>query len=340
MHGFRKTLLLYGINFWFLGNFASAQKIYLIPFAGCYKKPATIFDIHGPYNRDNCVRPYYLLKQELERQGWAIQALTDPSQVPPEGILVVFNIPSDKKFVAAMRRCRAHKKIAWLWEPPIKKHTRNFDAQLHLFFDKIYTWAPEYIDNKKYFAFYTPYPEITIPEKSVNFENKKDIVMVAGYQKSRHLLSLCELRVDFVDYCDSIKSACFDVYGSGWGSRIYGYRGKVKDKLALLRQYKFVICYENCQTPGYVSEKIFDAFCAGAVPVYYGAPDITQYIPENCYINARNFKTPAELYNYLMGISSNEYTQLRAHINQFLCSQDVQKFSVDNFIKIFIESLL
>ena len=43
------------------------------------------------------------------------------------------------------------------------------------------------------------------------------------------------------------------------------------DKEAYLRTFKFNICAENNNTEYYVTEKIFDAFIAGCIPLYYGA---------------------------------------------------------------------
>lgn len=45
----------------------------------------------------------------------------------------------------------------------------------------------------------------------------------------------------------------------------------VKDKLAYLRNYKFNICPENVDSPGYVTEKLIEAFEAGTVPIYFGS---------------------------------------------------------------------
>jgi alpha(1,3/1,4) fucosyltransferase len=44
------------------------------------------------------------------------------------------------------------------------------------------------------------------------------------------------------------------------------------EKVAALSRYKFVLCFENRCAPGYTTEKIVDAFAAGAVPVYWGNP--------------------------------------------------------------------
>lgn len=43
------------------------------------------------------------------------------------------------------------------------------------------------------------------------------------------------------------------------------------DKKAYLRTFKFNICAENDNTEHYVTEKIFDAFITGCIPLYYGS---------------------------------------------------------------------
>lgn len=45
----------------------------------------------------------------------------------------------------------------------------------------------------------------------------------------------------------------------------------VEDKLAYLRNYKFNICPENVDSPGYVTEKLIEAFAAGTIPIYLGS---------------------------------------------------------------------
>jgi len=44
----------------------------------------------------------------------------------------------------------------------------------------------------------------------------------------------------------------------------------VPDKLSVFEQYRFVLCFENDLYPGYVTEKPFDAWAAGSVPIYRG----------------------------------------------------------------------
>ena len=52
----------------------------------------------------------------------------------------------------------------------------------------------------------------------------------------------------------------------------YPFRDKLgKDKIDYMKDFKFNICPENMDAPNYVTEKIFDAFQAGAIPIYHGA---------------------------------------------------------------------
>jgi hypothetical protein len=44
----------------------------------------------------------------------------------------------------------------------------------------------------------------------------------------------------------------------------------------LFKPYKYVLCMENSNVPHYMTEKIFNAFQAGAIPLYWGAPDLVR----------------------------------------------------------------
>lgn len=44
----------------------------------------------------------------------------------------------------------------------------------------------------------------------------------------------------------------------------------VQDKQKWLQGYKFNLCFENSSYPGYLTEKLIDAYNAGCVPIYWG----------------------------------------------------------------------
>ena len=68
------------------------------------------------------------------------------------------------------------------------------------------------------------------------------------------------------------------------------------DKLVQLdRQSRFVSAIENTHQANYMSEKVFDAFAVGAVPLYYASPGhaIHRILPEGAWLNLYQ-TTPAE----------------------------------------------
>lgn len=129
----------------------------------------------------------------------------------------------------------------------------------------------------------------------------------------------------------------FRLFGKGWGAAIkYWPRFKrvrfankpqtCKDKIQVMENYKFALCFENCAFPGYITEKIFDAFFAGCVPVYLGAPDITGYVPQECFIDFRRFSSFADLWDFMQSITLTEWNSYRENIQEFLASEAFEPF--------------
>lgn len=55
--------------------------------------------------------------------------------------------------------------------------------------------------------------------------------------------------------------------GGSWNNNV-GF--KAQSKADFLREYKFNICFENASYPGYLSEKLYEAYMYGCVPIYWG----------------------------------------------------------------------
>ena len=108
----------------------------------------------------------------------------------------------------------------------------------------------------------------------------------------------------------------------------------------LFRSYKFSIAYENAAFPGYVTEKIMDAFFAGCVPIYDGAPDVTDYIPPETFIDKRNFQDYSSLYRYLKGMSDKEYNERLDAIESFVRGDKIKLFGPENFTQLILKNIV
>ena len=45
-----------------------------------------------------------------------------------------------------------------------------------------------------------------------------------------------------------------------------------------IRQYKFMICFENKSQPYYLTEKLINAYHCGTIPIYWGCPNVSDYV--------------------------------------------------------------
>lgn len=70
--------------------------------------------------------------------------------------------------------------------------------------------------------------------------------------------------------------------------------------MEVIRDYKFVLGFENALSPDYVTEKFFNPLLAGTVPVYRGAPNVRDFAPgEHCFVNVEAYDSPRALADFL-----------------------------------------
>ena len=154
----------------------------------------------------------------------------------------------------------------------------------------------------------------------------------------------------YKDRLDSIRhfsrSSDFDLWGRGWsdtsnlsgveaGAVARSYRGEVPvfDKVATLTRYRFALCFENTAFPGYVTEKIFDCFAAGCIPIYLGAPDINELVPANSFIDARDFRNFAGLESFIRALKPEIALQYVAAAADFMSSSRADRFTQGHFVR-------
>ena len=72
------------------------------------------------------------------------------------------------------------------------------------------------------------------------------------------------------------------------------------DKNAIMKQYLFYFAFENQCEEDYITEKLWGPLEAGTIPVYFGAPNIIDHVPNHSIINVFDFNTTIELIEYLI----------------------------------------
>ncbi|KAG0317245.1 4-alpha-L-fucosyltransferase [Podila horticola] len=78
-------------------------------------------------------------------------------------------------------------------------------------------------------------------------------------------------------------------------------------KLKVLSGYPFVFAAENSNCVSYVTEKIYNAFEVGAIPIYMGAADIADYVPEGSFVDVSKFKDFDEVAEYIKTVDRSQF---------------------------------
>jgi hypothetical protein len=108
--------------------------------------------------------------------------------------------------------------------------------------------------------------------------------------------------------------------------------GPAVSKSATLAQYRFALCFENSIIKGWMTEKLFDCFFAGTVPVYWGAPEVLDWVPAECFIDMRAFSGFAELRRFLHSLTPAQEERYREAARSYLASPAFAPFKLEAFV--------
>lgn len=304
--------------------------------------------------------PIILLKEKLAEKNYILETLDMDKPENYEAIIFsdypdkktccvdLYTIPKEKRFLI-LEECEM------IYKPNARTDLLNE-------FKNVFAYNDNLVKNCGYI-------KLNMPNKfkkplSVSYDEKKFSILVAGNKKSKEKGELYSERLNAIHFMEKEHPEEFDLYGIGWDLKVFeettinhllnkiqplrralaekhkSYKGKIDKKIEILSKYKFCFCYENSsEIPGYISEKIWDCFFAGCVPVYYGAPNITKYIPVDTFVDFRNFNSYDDLYSYLKNISLEEYNNYLKRASIFLESKKAYQFSCDCFVDVLLKNL-
>lgn len=90
------------------------------------------------------------------------------------------------------------------------------------------------------------------------------------------------------------------------GGPIEGGARAVEAKAEFLPKYRFNMCFENSSYPGYATEKIYEAFVFGTVPIYWGSPTVAMDFNPRAFLNWHHFQDDEKLLDKIKEINENE----------------------------------
>ena len=79
----------------------------------------------------------------------------------------------------------------------------------------------------------------------------------------------------------------------------------MKAKNKWLQDYKFNICFENSSYPGYATEKLYEAYIGGTIPIYWGSPTIEVDFNPKAFLNWYDYGSDDALIEAIIELDNN-----------------------------------
>lgn len=214
-----------------------------------------------------------------------------------EAEVVVFHIPDLYNIIGDTEISKSENQI---WVGWCLECEENYPFLLQAEFrDMFDIWMGYHQSDDVLYPYYMNFETFMHNNHFVDFNDRKDVCMLISshMNKSGRIEYLTEL----------MKHIHIDSYGRLFRNSIIKHDCGRQSAIEIMRQYKFVIAFENALAEDYVTEKFFNPLYAQSVPVYLGAPNIDAFSPyRNCFLDVRSYANPKELAEIIKFYSSSE----------------------------------
>jgi hypothetical protein len=248
--------------------------------------------------------------------------------------------PSQRDIVdAALARFKREHTVIVHYEIPISYNFRHWVIKegYHSRFGKVFSSAAILADGDHEFW-------IPIWNYLIDFESEMPVhPLVLQKSEQLKLLAINPIRTGIdvspkrIEIVDRFVEACVecDVFAARdvldhptvqrWRHRLAGEIEFAPDnyryvkKIAVFQGYRFVLVVENTFSDWYISEKLAEPLAALCVPIYFGNPLVTQYMPHLFgagVINGHDFADTSQLCDYVRTMSREEYQERLTRIRE------------------------
>jgi hypothetical protein len=327
--------------------------IYIDPPSPAYYEDRLFDTSNAVLNRDDSLVPYARVRETYGALGKEVRTADHLMQQQHAGAAAsdYYSLGVLDNYKALLNRVNVHLKAFVIFEPPVVD-PRLYEAlpELTKAFERVYIhnitgdgYSLVGVDTSKLRQLYWPQPRDEVIKIYWERTERLDrIVVINGNHIPRKVPN--ELYSQRIEAMASLaQMGVVDLYGRGWAkwwsrasmwlpywkhrkTLMSIYKGECESKYEVLSQYKFSLCFENMAMKGYVTEKIFDCFYAGTVPLYLGAENISDLVPESAYIDCRRFGSWVKMQEFVARITDEQLYAMRRAGSAFLRSAQGKKY--------------
>lgn len=114
--------------------------------------------------------------------------------------------------------------------------------------------------------------------------------------------------------------------------------GPVRDKMAFINKYRFVITFENSSYLGYTTEKIAQGFLANCIPIYWGNEVVGREFNSEAFINVHDFDNYEHVIEKVVELEDNPKKYIEyIRKSKFLNGKPYINIRSENVINHFVE---
>lgn len=336
--------------------------VYIDPSSKAYYDDRLFDYTNSVLNRDDTLAPFIRLREALGRQGISLYTADRiPQKVDLNQTAEYYSLGVLENYERLCEKVGITLQAFVIFEPPV------VDPRLYLAlpeltaaFQRVYIhnidgdgYSLNGVDQTKLRKLYVPQPHKDVLRKFWNRDDRmRRFVMINGNHKpTSYNGELYSKRIEAL--VAFAKFGTIDLFGRDWHrwwsrssmwlpywrhrrTLMAIYKGACESKFEAMSQYYFALCFENMSMKGYVTEKIFDCLYAGTIPLYWGAKDIADLIPEDVYVDCRKFASWEEMHYKVIGMSGAEIHAMRMAGREFIQSESGLKY-YNSLISIFHE---
>lgn len=298
---------------------------------------------------------WYRLKSSMESDGHNFNVISEIDPAEADVIIFVGFRYGNRYYREAISGSDRPRLLYIAREPPLLSihHSYRHLIKLRLYFDKILTWNDDLTTMDRFEKYHIPIPDehfhgSGIDQNSFEFNRLQLLTMVNTNNHRSNPNELYSERRSVIEFYEENHPECFNLYGQSWNRSVSlndilqgkwvtsyyeTYRGEIDNKLDAITNHKFALCFENrTGINGYITEKVFDAFAANRVPVYWGANNIFEYLPQSTVVDYRDFGEPSRLHSHLTNMGEEEYLRKLDRISEFMARQSAD-FRMENVVQ-------
>lgn len=113
----------------------------------------------------------------------------------------------------------------------------------------------------------------------------------------------------------------------------------VDDKLSFMKDYKFIVSFENSSYKNYNTEKILDGFITKTLPLYWGDPNIKSDFNEDSFIYYNDYEDEDLFIERILELDSYEDTYYKMLMEQPIKNTEIfNHYNFINFMKKIFEA--